>query len=388
MASDTTAVLVDGVRTPIGKLGGRLSKLSGVQLGKLAVQGALERCPGLEPDYAMLGCVLQAASGQNPARQAAIAGGAKTTTPGITLNDVCLASMTAVSLGATLIRERRVTNVIVGGFDSMTRAPHAAFLRGGVRMGDAQLVDVMVRDGLWCAFNQTGMGEMSESANQKLGINRPDQDTFACSSQLRALEATMAGRLGEEIVPVTVDGAVVTTDEGIRPDTTLERLSRLRPAFAADGTITAGNASQMSDAGAAGIISSLGAANAAGLQPLAEIVDYAVVAGPDPTLHLKPAMAARRLFERQRMRPRDIDLWEINEAFAGVVVASMRDLDLDPAIVNVNGGAIALGHPLGASGFRLILTLAYEMRRRKVEHGVAAICGGGGQGQAVLLRSL
>ncbi len=384
MSNGATPVLVDGARTPIGKLNGALSPLSGVELGALAVAGALERSPGLVPDYAILGNVLQAGNGQNPARQAVIGGGAPATIPGVTLNDVCLASMTATSLAALLVTTGRATTVLVGGFDSMTRAPHAAWMRGGIPVGDIPLVDLMVRDGLWCAFDRCGMGELSDRENARLGIARAEQDAFAARSQQRA--AAASERLATEIVPVNTAGHVVDADEGIRPDTNVAKLRGLLPAFDPAGTITAGSSSQLSDAGAAGIVTTLDTAKAAGRQPLVEIVDHAIVAGPDPTLHLKPARAARVLLERHRIQPKDVGLWEINEAFAGVVVATMRDLEIDPDCVNVNGGAIALGHPLGASGFRLLLTLAYEMRRRSIELGVAAICGGGGQGEAVLLR--
>jgi acetyl-CoA C-acetyltransferase len=381
-------VLVDGARAPIGRFQGALAGIPAVELGAHAVRATLARCPGLAPDYAILGNVLQAANGQNPGRQAALRGGVPRDVPGITLNDVCLSSMTAVALAATMVRERDADCVLVGGFDSMSGAPHAVHVRGAARTGDARLIDVMTNDGLWCQLSDAGMGELSDRENARLGVTRESQDAFALESHRRAAAATEGGRLAEEIEPVTVGTLELSADEGIRRDTSLDRLAALPPAFGRDGTITAGNASQMSDGAAAGIVTSRGHAEAAGREPLAEIGPRAVVAGPDSSLHLRPAEAARKLLERTGLTPADIDLWEINEAFAGVTLASARDLELAPERVNVNGGAVALGHPLAASGFRLVLTLAYELRRRGGELGVAAICGGGGQGEAILLRSL
>ena len=378
-------VLALGARTPIGRMGGALKDLGGVALGAHAVRSVLDAGHGLVPDQALLGCVLQAAQGQNPARQAAIRGGAPTTTSGITLNDVCLASMSSVSLGALLVRSGHARAVLVGGFDSMSRAPHASVVRGGLPVGDAALVDVLVRDGLWCAYDDQGMGPQADVTTTALGISRADQDALAAASHARAIAARDRGRLAREIAPIDVRGRTLAQDEGMRADSTHEKLGTLRPAFTPDGSITAGNASQLSDAGAAGIVTSADRARAAGLDPLAWVVDHAVVAGPDTSLHRKPAQAARSVLERHGIAPRDVDLWEINEAFASVVLASMADLDIDHARVNVNGGAISLGHPLGASGFRLVLTLALEMAERGATLGVAAICGGGGQGEAVLL---
>jgi acetyl-CoA C-acetyltransferase len=381
-------VLVDGARTPIGRLGGALSELPAVELGSHAVRGALDRCPGLAPDYVVIGNVLQAGNSQNPGRRAALLGGVAREVPGTTLNDVCLSSMSAVALAASMVREREAGCVVVGGFDSMSRAPHALHVRGeNAKVGDAQLIDLMVRDGLWCAISDVGMGELSDRENGRLEISRSAQDALALRSHQRAAAATESGRLAEEIVAVAVDGAEVVADEGIRADSTLERLAALPPAFGEAGTITAGNASQLSDGASAGLVTSRERARDAGLAPLAEIVGRAVVAGPDSTLHLRPAEAARRLLDRHGLPPADIDLWEINEAFAGVAVASIDALGIDPERVNVNGGAVALGHPLAASGFRLVLTLAYELRRRERELGVATMCGGGGQGEALLLRA-
>ncbi|MEV4644352.1 acetyl-CoA C-acyltransferase [Saccharopolyspora sp. NPDC049357] len=383
---DRLPVLASAARTPIGKFGGALAGTEAIDLGATAVAGALARIEGVTPDYVFLGNVVQAANGQNPARLAAARAGVPITVPAITLNDVCLASMSAVGWAAAQIRVGEIASAVVGGFDSMTRAPHAMLVRNAAKIGDAELIDLLVHDGLWCGLAGTGMGELSDAENARLGISRAEQDQFAARSHRRAAEATERGLLAEEIVPVT--GVPLAVDEGIRPESTAESLARLRPAFTESGTITAANASQMSDAGSAGVLTSLRIARERGLSGLVEVVDRAVVAGPDPTLHLRPADAVGMLLERNRLAVSDIDLWEINEAFAGVVLASAQKLGIDLDAVNVNGGAIGLGHPLGASGFRLVQTLAAQMPRVNAEYGVAAICGGGGQGQAVLLRRL
>jgi acetyl-CoA C-acetyltransferase len=380
-------LLVAGVRTPVGKINGQLAGIRAVDLGAAAIEGALERTPGILPEFALLGCVLQAGLGQNPARQAIVGAGAGTTIPTITLNDVCLASMSAVTFAADLVKNGRYQAIVVGGFDSMTQAPHLVPARRGIGTGDAVLVDVVMRDGLWCAYDQTTMGAQADATNARLGLTRSDQDLFAYQSHLRASGARDSGYFAGEIVSLETPDGVVSADEGIRPTTTVAQLERLPPAFSEDGTVTAGNASQLSDAGAAGVIASRMAVRRAGVQALARVIDHVTVAGPDPSLHLKPAKAAAELLSRHGLRASDIDVWEINEAFAGVVLASAHELGLDLAQVNVNGGAIALGHPLAASGFRITLTLAREMERSHAEFGIAAICGGGGQGQAVLLQS-
>jgi acetyl-CoA C-acetyltransferase len=369
-------VLAGAARTPIGRFGGALAGVDAVELGAHAVRAALARCPALEPDYVAVGNVLQAANGQNPGRRAALAGGVRRDVPGITLNDVCLASMSAVALGVSMLREGEADVVLVGGFDSMTRAPHATRMRPAVKAGNQPLIDVMVHDGLYCSIADAGMGAMSDAENLRLGVSRDAQDRFAASSHQRA--AAAEARLAEEIVPL----AGLEHDEGIRPQTTYETLAKLPPAFGDDGTITAGNASQVSDGAAAALITTEERA----VDPLAEIVGRAVVAGPDSTLHLRPAEASHKLLERHGLKPADIALWEINEAFAGVTVAAAEALEIDLERVNVNGGAVALGHPLAGSGLRLVLTLAYELRRRGGGLGVATLCGGGGQGEAVLLR--
>ncbi len=368
--SDDDVVLLGGARTPIGRMGRRWAEVPATELGGRAVRAALERLGGPEVDLVVLGNVVQAGNGQNPARVAATLGGVPRTVAGITLNDVCLASMSAVVHAGHALRAGEATRVLVGGFESMSRAPRTP-------------EDLLVRDGLWCALGDVGMGELSDVENRRLGISRADQDAVALASHLRAAAATDAGRLSEEIL----DGTAGEADEGIRRDTSAGALARLSTAFGTGGTITAGNASQMSDAAAMGVLTTRGRARADGYLPLARVVGSALVAGATSSLHERPAEAARVLLEREGLRPVDIDVWEINEAFAGVVVASSRALALDPEKVNVNGGAIALGHPLGASGFRLVLTLAHELRRRGGGLGVAAICGGGGQGRAILLEA-
>ena len=368
-------VIAGGARSPIGRFNGALSKVDAVTLGAHAVRAALERT-GLEPDYVAVGNVLQAANGQNPGRRAALEGGVARTVPGITLNDVCLASMSAVGLAAAMLRAEEATTVLVGGFDSMTRAPHALRTRPPLRMGDAPMIDVMVHDGLYCSIADAGMGAMSDAENARLGISRAAQDDLAARSHHNA--AAGAERLAEEIAPLG-DFAL---DEGVRPETTVDVLARLAPAFTREGTITAGNASQVSDGAAAAVVTTKGRAT----DPLAEVVARAVVAGPDSTLHLRPAEASQKLLAKHGLKPKDIAVWEINEAFAGVVLASAQALGIDLDRINVNGGAVALGHPLAGSGLRLILTLAYELRRRGGGLGVATLCGGGGQGEAVLIR--
>ena len=384
----TTPVLAGGARTPVGRFRGALADVPAVELGAHAVRAALGRCRGLRPDYVAMGNVLQAANGQNPGRRAAIMGGVARDVPGITLNDVCLASMSSVAVAAGMIRAEEASCVLVGGFDSMTGAPHAVHVRNGAAAGDRNMIDVMQHDGLWCGIAGSGMGEMSDRENERLGIDRASQDAFALASHQRAAAATEAGRLGEEIAPMRAAGGELDRDEGIRADTSAERLAALPPAFTEAGTITAGNASQLSDAAAAGLVTGLETAREAGLEPLAEIVGRAVVAGPDSTLHLRPAEASEKLLAGLGLSAADIELWEINEAFAGVAIASIDRLEIDAERVNVTGGASAVAHPLAACGFRLVLTGGLELGRRGAVHGVATLCGGGGQGEAILLRRL
>jgi acetyl-CoA C-acetyltransferase len=376
-------VLVATARTPVGRFGGALAHLTGTQLGGVAVRGALERAGDLEVDQVLMGNVVQAGNGQNPARVAGVRGGLPTTVPAVTFNDVCLASMTATGVAATMIRSGEISSAVVGGFESMSQAPHGARIRGAARVGNTEMVDLLVNDGLSCALTHQGMGPLSDAENERLGVPRTRQDEFAVASHIRAAEA--AGRLAREILPV--DGVELTADEGVRPDTSAHRLAQLRPAFTPEGTITAGNASQMSDAGAAGVLTSAERARALGHSNLVEIVARAVVAGPDASLHLKPAAAIARLLKDNGLTVDDVGVWEINEAFAGVVLASCAELNLDPAKVNRDGGAVAIGHPLGASAFRLVMTAARQLTDTGQEWAVASLCGGGGQGQAMLLRS-
>ncbi|RZK93630.1 MAG: thiolase family protein, partial [Rhodococcus sp. (in: high G+C Gram-positive bacteria)] len=341
MTPDRFPVLVSLARTPVGKFGGALAHLSALDLGAAAVQAALEPLDGqVCIDHTFLGNVVQAGNGQNPARVAAIRGGVPTTVPGTTINDVCLASLTATGMAASMIRGGEIDTALVGGFESMSRTLHGVQVRAAAKVGHGALVDLLVNDGLWCAVSDSGMGEISDQANREHGITRADQDEFACASHRRATAATESGRFKQEIRTLT---DILDADEGIRPGSTVTKLATLRPAFTEGGTITAGNASQMSDAAAAGVLMSLGVADSLGLDPLVEVLDRVVVAGPDPSLHLKPAAAARVLVGRNGLSTGDIGLWEINEAFAGVVLASARDLGIDLDRVNVNGGAIALG---------------------------------------------
>lgn len=387
MSTAHVPVLLDGARTAYGKLGGSLTGKSGAELSATVIRALLDKQPAYaEPDGVLLGQVLQGGQGQNPARQAATAGGVDPTVPATTLNNVCLTGLSAVADASRRVRLGEGSLYLVGGGDSMTQAPHAAQLRTGHRVGPVEFVDTMIRDGLWCSLTDEGMGELSERVNADLGVKREDQDALAARSHQLAARAQTSGRLAEEIVPTTVGGQTVSVDEGVRPDTTAEGLAELRPAFAEYGSITAGNASQMSDGASVGVVSSLATAERLGQQPLAYLRGYVEVAGPDNSLHLKPAAAIRLLIDRSDLRLEDIELFEINEAFAGVVVASCDNLGLPTEKVNVNGGAIALGHPLGGTGFRLLLTLARELEHRGARYGIASLCGGGGQGAAALIE--
>jgi acetyl-CoA C-acetyltransferase len=388
------AVIVGGARTPIGRLLGSLSGFTGAQLGGLAIKAALERAgvPGDRVDYVIMGQVLQAGEGQIPARQAAVAAGIPMTVPALSINKVCLSGLDAIALAAQLIRAGEFDVIVAGGMESMSQAPH--LLKGsrrGFKYGDTALVDSMALDGLTDAFDQVSMGESTERHNAKLGISRQDQDEFAARSHQLAAKAIKNGVLAEEIVPVAIpqrrgEPELVATDEGVRAGTTAESLAGLKPAFAADGTITAGTASQISDGACAVVVMSAEAAAAAGATVLAEVGAQGVVAGPDNSLHSQPSRAIQRALAKAGLDAGDLDLIEINEAFAAVAIQSMRDLGIDCDRVNVNGGAIAIGHPLGASGARIALHLIYELRRRGGGLGAAALCGGGGQGDALLFR--
>jgi acetyl-CoA C-acetyltransferase len=388
------AVIVGGARTAIGRLLGSLSGFSGAELGGIAIKAALDRAgvPGGQVDYVIMGQVLQAGAGQIPSRQAAVAAGIPMSVPSITVNKVCLSGLDAIALAAQLIRAGEFEIVVAGGMESMTNAPHLLpAARKGIKYGSAELVDSMALDGLTDAFDHVSMGESTERHNTRLGIGRAEQDEFAAMSHQRAALAIKNGLLADEIVPVPVpqrrgEPVIFDIDEGVRADTSVETLGRLRPSFAADGTITAGSASQISDGGCAVVVMSADAAAASGARVLAEIGPHGVVAGPDNSLQSQPSNAIRRALTKAGRSVDDLDLIEINEAFAAVAVQSMRDLGVGPDIVNVNGGAIALGHPIGMSGARLALHLIHELRRRGGGLGAAALCGGGGQGDALLLR--
>jgi acetyl-CoA C-acetyltransferase len=388
------AVIVGGARTPIGRLLGTLSGFSGAQLGGLAIKAALERAgvPGDQVEYVIMGQVLQAGEGQIPARQAAVAAGIPMSVPALSVNKVCLSGLDAIALAAQLIRAGEFDVVVAGGMESMSRAPHLLpSSRTGVKYGDSALVDSMALDGLTDAFDQVSMGESTERHNAALGISRADQDAFAARSHQLAARAIKDGLLAEEIVPVAIpqrrgEPVLVDTDEGVRAETTVEALAALKPAFAAGGTITAGSASQISDGACAVVLMSAEAAAASGATVLAEVGAHGVVAGPDNSLHSQPSRAIQRALARAGLAVSDLRLIEINEAFAAVALQSIRDLQVSPDIVNVNGGAIAIGHPLGASGARIALHLIYELRRRGGGLGAAALCGGGGQGDALLFR--
>jgi acetyl-CoA C-acetyltransferase len=390
------SVVVAGARTPIGKLSGAFAGLSAMALGGQAIAAALERA-GIAPDqvdYVYMGHVLQAGQGQITARQAAAKAGIPMTVPATTVNKVCLSGLHAIYLADQMIKAGDADIVVAGGMESMTRAPHLLpGAREGFRLGDAALVDSMMHDGLTCAFDECAMGLATERYNQSTGITRERQDAFAAASHEKAAAAAKDGRLAEEIVPVQVpqrkgDPTVVDTDEGVRPGTTVESLAGLRPAFDKAGTITAGNASQISDGAAAVVLVSRERAEALGVAPLGELVSYGQVAGPDPSLLLQPSRAIARALAKASLGVGDVDVFEINEAFAAVGLASADDLSIPDDALNVNGGAIALGHPIGMSGTRLALTALYELRRRGGGVAAVGLCGGGGQGDAAVLRSI
>jgi acetyl-CoA C-acetyltransferase len=387
-------VIVAGARTPIGKLLGALAPLTAPQLAGAAIAAALERAgiTGDQVDAVIFGNVVQAGVGPNPARLGAAAGGIPMGVPAITVNKLCLSGLSAIAQAAAQVAAGYSDIVIAGGTESMTNAPHVlAGSRQGIKYGAASLADALDSDALVCGFDGVSMGAATERYQRGEGISRAEQDEFAAESHARAAVATKDGVLAEEIIPVTVatrKGSVtVTDDEGIRPGTTTDKLAALRPAFAEDGNITAGSASQLSDGACAVVVMSAGRAAELGLTPLAEIGGYGTVAGPDPSLLRQPANAIRDALRRDGTASLgDLDLIEINEAFAAVALASVRDLGVSRDRVNVNGGAIALGHPVGMSGARLALTLALALRRRGGGTGAAALCGGGGQGDALILR--
>jgi len=391
------SVVVGSARTPIGKLSGALAGFTAQDLGGLAIKAALDRAgvDAEQVDYVLMGQVLQAGQGQITARQAAMKAGIPMTVAAMTLNKVCLSGINAIYLADQMIRNGDAEVVVAGGMESMTQAPYLLpGARAGYRMGNSEIVDSMINDGLWCAFDAVHMGAGTENyVGQVGGISREMQDEVAAKSHERAAAAQKEGRFADEITPVSIpqrkgDPIVVDSDEGVRPGTTPESLAGLRPAFSKDGTITAGNASQISDGAAAVIVTSKAKAEELGATPLAELIGYGMVAGPDPSLLHQPSRAIKRAVESSDMSVKDIDLFELNEAFAAVGIASMRDLGISDEITNVNGGAIALGHPVGMSGARVVLTLVNELRRRGGGVGAAALCGGGGQGDAAIIRTL
>ncbi len=393
----TGSVIVGSARTPIGKLSGALAGFSAAELGGLAINAALERAGvGAEQvDYVLMGQVLLAGQGQITARQAAAKAGIPMTVPATTVNKVCLSGINAIYLADQMIAAGDAEVVVAGGMESMTNAPYLLpGARAGYRMGNGELVDSMINDGLWCAFDAVHMGAGTENyVGQVGGLSREAQDELAAKSHDRAAAAQKEGRFTDEITPVSIpqrkgDPIVVDSDEGVRPGTSTESLGGLRPAFSKDGTITAGNASQISDGAAAVIVMSKAKAEELGATPLAELVGYGMVAGPDPSLLTQPSRAIKRALEGDDMTVSDVDLFELNEAFAAVGIASMRDLGINDDIVNVNGGAIALGHPIGMSGTRVVMTLIHELRRRGGGIGAAALCGGGGQGDAAIIKTL
>ncbi len=391
-----TSVIVAGARTPMGRLLGSLKSFSGADLGGFAIKAALDRAgiSGDQVEYVIMGQVLQAGAGQIPARQAAVKAGIPMNVPALTVNKVCLSGLDAIALADQLVRAGEFDIVVAGGQESMTNAPHLLpKSREGYKYGAVQMLDAMAHDGLTDSFEDVAMGESTEKHNTRLGIARPEQDEIAALSHQRAAAAQKNGLFDAEITPVEIpqrkgDPVVFSQDEGIRGETTTESLGKLRPAFAKDGTITAGSASQISDGAAAVVVMSKAKAEELGLEWLAEIGAHGNVAGPDNSLQSQPSRAIQHALSKEEggLGAADLDLIEINEAFAAVAVQSMKDLGVSTEKVNVNGGAIALGHPIGMSGARIVLHLALELRRRGGGTGAAALCGGGGQGDALVIR--
>jgi acetyl-CoA C-acetyltransferase len=389
-------VIVAGARTPTGKFRGAFSGLKAVELGGHAIRAAVERAgiAGEQVDYVIMGHVLQAGAGQITSLQASIGAGLPKDVPAITINKVCLSGMSAIAMADQMIRAGEIEVVVAGGMESMTNAPYVLpKARDGSRLGDADMIDSMIHDGLWSSFLDQHMGEGTDEISAELGLTREEQDAWAARSHQRAHAAWGSGLMADEVVSIEVPQAKgapvrVDRDEGIRSDTTPEKLAGLRPAFRADGTITAGNASQISDGACAVVVMSGERAQEVGVRPLAEIVSYGMSSDRYPSLHTVPALALERALKKSGLAASDLGLVEINEAFAAVPIHSARMLGVDDDIVNVNGGAVALGHPIGASGARIVLALIMEMSRRGVDLGGAAICGGGGQGDALVLRTI
>ncbi|WP_436841858.1 acetyl-CoA C-acetyltransferase [Streptomyces syringium] len=387
-------MIVAGARTPMGRLLGSLRTFSGADLGGVAIKAALDRAGigGDQVQYVIMGQVLQAGAGQIPARQAAVKGGIPMSVPALTINKVCLSGLDAIALADQLIRAGEFDIVVAGGQESMTNAPHLLpKSREGYKYGAIEMLDAMAYDGLTDAFENIAMGESTEKHNTRLGIARAAQDEIAAGSHQRAAAAQKNGLFEAEITPVEIpqrkgEPVIFSKDEGIRPETTVESLAKLRPAFAKDGTITAGTSSQISDGAAAVVVMSKAKAEELGLEWIAEIGAHGNVAGPDNSLQSQPSNAINHALGKEGLTVEDLDLIEINEAFAAVAVQSMKDLGVSPEKVNVNGGAIALGHPIGMSGARIVLHLALELKRRGGGVGAAALCGGGGQGDALIIR--
>ena len=388
-------VLAAGARTPIGKLSGGLSSFSAAQLGGFAIAEALKRAgiTGDQVDMVIMGHVIEAGAGQITARQAAVAGGIPMSVPATTVNKVCLSGLNAIYLADLMINAGEADIIVAGGMESMTQAPYLLpGARAGYRLGDNKVIDSMMFDGLTCAFDNCAMGLGTDRYNQKLGVSRERQDQFAAGSHAKAAAAIASGKMAEEIVVVQVpqrkgDPILFSTDEGVRVETDFASLQGLRPAFDKEGTITAGNASQISDGGAAMVIMSKKKADELGIRGLGELLAYGEVAGPDASLLTQPSRAIQKALAKTDLSISDIDLFELNEAFAAVGLASADELGISEDKINVNGGAIALGHPLGMSGTRVALTALYELQRRGGGTAAVALCGGGGQGDAAILRT-
>jgi acetyl-CoA C-acetyltransferase len=389
---NATIVIASAARTPVGSFNGSLSSLSGHELGKIAIKAAIERA-GLQPgdvSEVILGQVLTAGQGQNPARQASIAAGVPVDSPAWGINQVCGSGLRAIALGAQQIQSGAATIVVAGGQESMSQSQHAAHLRNGTKMGGLDLVDTMIKDGLWDAFNGYHMGATAENVARQWQITREDQDKYAVASQNKAEAAKKAGKFKDEIVPVTIKGkkgdTVVADDEYIRDGATLESLTKLRPAFDKAGTVTAGNASGINDGAAAVVLMTAAEAKKRGIEPLARIVSWAQ-AGVDPSIMgTGPVPASKKALEKAGWEAKDLDLVEANEAFAAQACAVNKGLGWDADKVNVNGGAIAIGHPIGASGARVLTTLLHEMKRRNAKKGLATLCIGGGMGIAMCVE--
>ncbi|MBD8507924.1 acetyl-CoA C-acetyltransferase [Hoyosella sp. G463] len=390
----TTSVIVAGARTPVGRLLGSLKGLSAAQLGSIAIAGALEKAgvAASDVDYVILGHVLQAGQGQLPARQAAAGAGIPMSVPSVNINKVCLSGLNTIAMADQLIRAGEVEIVVAGGMESMSNAPHLLLgSREGTKFGDTKLVDHMAFDGLRDHFTDEAMGKLTDDRNDSDKVSREEQDAFAADSHQRAARAWESGVFKDEVVPVEIpqrkgDPVVFDRDEGVRGDTTAESLGKLRPAFRRDGTVTAGNASQISDGAAAVVVMSKEKAESLGLAWLAEIGPHGMSAGPDSTLQSQPALSIANACAKAGLEPTELDLVEINEAFAAVGLVSARELGVSTDRVNVNGGAISIGHPLGMSGARIVLHLALELQRRGGGVGAAGLCGGGGQGDALIVR--